>query len=230
MKKIYCTERPAGIRLLILDLDGTLADTIGSIRDGVNLAMRKYGFPEKTYEDVRIAIGNGARELIRRSVPACVAEDKELVDRVFADYHELYGETYLHCDTCYEGIMESLTALKEQGYTLAVLSNKQDVYVKGLVKALFPEGMISYAEGQSEKPKKPDPTVPLEICERLGFSPAETAFLGDSEVDVQTGLNAGMLSVGCGWGYRDAELLVETGAHVLLAEPSEIAPLFLNVD
>ena len=162
-------------------------------------------------------------------MPEEAAGDGALVDRVFADYHGFYGETYLHCDTCYEGIPEALASLKERGYTLAVLSNKQDVYVRGLVRALFPEGWISYAEGQTEKPKKPDPTVPLEIAARLGFSPEETAFLGDSEVDVKTALNAGMLAVGCAWGYREAELLVETGAHVLLEKPSEIADLFLSI-
>lgn len=226
MKKINDWTGIDEIRLLILDLDGTLADTIGSIRDGVNLAMNQYGYPEKSYEEVRRAIGNGARELIRRSMPADAAEDGALVDRVFADYHEFYGQTYLHCDTCYDGIFEALTALKNRGYTLAVLSNKQDVYVKGLVRALFPEGLIAYAEGQTEKPKKPDPTVPLEIAHRLGFSPAETAFLGDSEVDIKTALNAGMMAVGCAWGYRDPALLVETGAHVLLENPLEIAELF----
>ena len=228
MKKTETAKSPRAIRLLILDLDGTLADTIGSIRDGVNLAMNKYGYPERSYEEVREAIGNGARELIRRSMPAHLASDRELVDRVFSDYHAFYGQTYLNCKECYEGIPESLAALKEAGYTLAVLSNKQDVYVKGLCKALFPEGLISYAEGQTEKPKKPDPTVPLEIASMLGFTPEETAFLGDSEVDVQTGLNAGMLAIGCAWGYRDSALLLETGAHYLMEHPSEIADLFLK--
>ncbi len=230
MKQLKQEASVKDIGLLILDLDGTLADTIGSIRDGVNLAMRKYGYPERSYEQVRAAIGNGARELIRRSMPAEAAADGELVNRVFADYHRMYGQTFLNCKSCYEGIPEALTALKERGFTLAVLSNKQDVYVRGLVKSLFPEGLISYAEGQTEKPKKPDPTVPLEIASELGFAPHETAFLGDSEVDVQTGLNAGMLALGCAWGYRDPALLIETGAHYLLEHPSEIAELFLSAD
>ena len=214
------------IRLLILDLDGTIADTIGSIRDGVNLAMEKYGFPPRSYEEVRRAIGNGARELIRLSVPAEKAVDAELVDRVFADYHRFYGETYLHCRSCYEGMLESLCELKERGYTLAVLSNKQDVYVKGLVAALIPEGLVSHAEGQTEKPKKPNPTVPLEIADRLGFSPEETAFIGDSEVDMMTAHNAGMLSVGCAWGYRGREALEEAKAEVILEHPGELCRVF----
>ena len=217
-------------RLLILDLDGTIADTIGSIRDGVNLTMEQYGYPLRDYEQVRVAIGNGARELIRRSMPEEAACDASLVDRVFADYNVNYGKTFLNCRECYEGMRETLITLKERGYTLAVLSNKQDVYVKGLVKSLLPEGLISYAEGQTEKPKKPDPTVPLEIAALLGFAPAETAFVGDSEVDVRTGLNAGMLAVGCAWGYRDEAVLREAGAHVLLRKPVELGTLFLGTD
>ena len=229
MKKLNEGARIDRVRLLILDLDGTLADTIGSIRDAVNLAMNQYGYPERNYEEVRVAIGNGARELIRLTMPAEESKDSALVDRVFADYHGFYGETYLHCDTCYEGIPESLAALKERGYTLAVLSNKEDGYVKDLVKVLLPEGMISHAEGQTEKPIKPNPTVPLEIAASLGFAPEETAFLGDSEVDVMTGRNAGMLAVGCAWGYRNAACLEEAGADVRLEKPSEIADLFLSI-
>ena len=86
------------VRLLIFDLDGTLADTIDSIREGVNLAMEKYGYPTRSYEEVRLAIGNGARELIRLSMPAEASADGALVDRVFADYNDFYGQTYTHCD------------------------------------------------------------------------------------------------------------------------------------
>ena len=214
------------IKLLILDLDGTLADTIESIREGVNIAMNKYGYPERNYDEVRRAIGNGARELIRLSMPEPERSDAELVDRVFRDYHAAYGETYTHCTECYEGIPESLLTLKERGYTLAVLSNKQDVYVKELVKILLPEGLIASAAGQTDLPKKPDPTVPLMIASELGFAPSETAFIGDSEVDVLTGKNAGMLTVGCSWGYRDREVLVDSSADFVLDRPSELVEIF----
>ena len=214
------------VKLLIFDLDGTLADTIESIREGVNLAMRKYGFPERSYEEVRRAIGNGARDLIRRSMPAEALEDGALFERVFADYHAFYGKTYVHCDTCYDGIVEALCELKKRGYTIAVLSNKQDEYVRALVKNLIPEGVVSVAMGQTELPKKPDPTVPLLIAQGLGFAPAETAFIGDSEVDVQTGRNAGMVTVGCSWGYRERSLLVDGGAHAVLDAPRELLEIF----
>ena len=214
------------IKLLIFDLDGTLADTIESIREGVNLAMDQYGYPRRSYEEVRRAIGNGARELIRLSMPTEAAADGALVDRVFADYNDFYGQTYTHCDRCYDGIPESLGTLRERGYTLAVLSNKQDVYVKALVKALLPEGMIALAAGQTELPKKPDPTVPLMMAERLGFTPDEVAFIGDTEVDLATARNARMMAVGCSWGYRERAMLLNEGADVLLDKPCELIELF----
>ena len=211
--------------LIILDLDGTLADTIHGIRDGVNLALTKYGFPTRSYEEIRRAIGNGARELIRLSVPEAASHDAELVDRVYADYNRLYATTCSHC-RIYDGMDGALTELCRRGYTLAVLSNKQDVYVKSMVAELFGSDRIVLAQGQTDLPRKPDPTVPLMIAEQLGFSPARTAFVGDSEVDVLTGKNAGMLSVACSWGYRDRELLKGSAPDALLDAPAELLDLF----
>ena len=149
-----------------------------------------------------------------------------IIDDMWGEVRDFYGETYTHCTECYAGIPESLLTLKARGYTLAVLSNKQDVYVKELVKILLPEGLVASAAGQTDLPKKPDPTVPLMIASSLGFAPSETAFIGDSEVDVLTGKNAGMLTVGCSWGYRDREVLVESQADFVLDRPSELVEIF----
>ena len=214
------------IKLLIFDLDGTLADTIWSIRDGVNEALEKRGFPKRDYEQIRLAIGNGARELIRLSVPSEVASDTGLVDKVFDDYEAAYGRTFLSCDTCYDGMLEALLALKERGYAIAVLSNKQDRYVKALVDILLPKGMSSISMGQTELPRKPDPTVPLMIASELGFAAFETAFIGDSEVDILTAKNAGMFSVGCAWGYRGRNALEEARADRIIDTPTELVDIF----
>ena len=213
-------------KLLIFDLDGTLADTIWSIRDGVNEALEKRGFPKRDYEQIRLAIGNGARELIRLSVPSEVASDTGLVDKVFDDYEAAYGRTFLSCDTCYDGMLEALLALKERGYAIAVLSNKQDRYVKALVDILLPKGMSSISMGQTELPRKPDPTVPLMIASELGFAAFETAFIGDSEVDILTAKNAGMFSVGCAWGYRGRNALEEARADRIIDTPTELVDIF----
>ena len=213
--------------LLILDLDGTIADTIWSIRDAINMAMLKNGYSERSYEQVRMAIGSGARMLIERSIGIeDPTVDKETVARVYADYESFYDVTYDHIDGCYEGMREALHTLHEMGYTLAVLSNKQDFYVKKIVQLLFADGIVAYAQGQTELPVKPDPTAPLMIAEKLGFAPEETASIGDSDVDIYTGQNAGMQTVGCAWGYRGRENLVQAGADRVIDHASELLDIF----
>ncbi len=213
-------------KLLMLDLDGTIADTIWSIRDAVNLTLAKHGYPERSYEQIRVAIGNGAGNLIRRSLPSEVAANEENVTRVLGEYDVLYEQTYDHVDGCYEGMSEALHTLHDKGYLIAVLSNKQDAYVKKIVAQLFPDGIVAHAQGQTELPIKPDPAVPLMIARTLGVAPEDAAFIGDSDVDVYTAKNAGMLSVGCAWGYRGRAVLEEAGADHVLEHPSELLALF----
>jgi len=210
-------------RVLIFDLDGTIADTIYSIRDGVNMAMNKYGFPERDYEETRAAIGNGARELIRLSMPVDKQNDSELVDRVLADY-DAFLETYANIDGTYDGVDTAIKMLIERGCKIAVLSNKQDAYVKKIVALLFPDGEITYAMGQTALPKKPDPKVPLMIAAEFGASPDECAFIGDSDVDVLTAKNSGMYSVAVTWGYRPRSELL--GADSLVDTADELLALF----
>ena len=213
-------------KLLIFDLDGTLADTLITIRDGVNMAMSQNGFSCRTYDEVRRAIGNGAVELIRRTVPEEFRNDEETVNRVYADYNRAYGEIFADIDGCYPFVSEALHELCNRGYTIAVLSNKPDPLVKSIIKKLFADGVFKIAQGQTELPRKPDPTVPLMIAEQLGFEPKMVAFIGDSDVDIFTGKNAGMLSVGCSWGYRDLDVLEKAGADIIINSPTELIDVF----
>jgi phosphoglycolate phosphatase len=214
------------IKLLIFDLDGTIADTIWSIREAVNITLERFGKPTRSYSEIREAIGNGARLLIRRSLPVEDMENEELVDAVFRYYDRAYGDTYTHINGCYEGMSEAMHMLKKRGYTLAILSNKQDLYVKKISELLFPDGIISISMGQTEFPKKPDPTVPLMIAKELGVSSEQTAFIGDSDVDIMTGINAGMMTVGCAWGYRGRAVLELAGADIVIDHASELEKIF----
>ena len=211
-------------KLLIFDLDGTIADTIYSIRDGVNLTMQKYGFPERTYEETKRFIGNGARELIRLCVPAEVCEDAELFERVLADYDAFYGQTYDRVKSCYDGMESTLRTLKARGYMLAVLSNKQDEYVKKIIDILFERNFFADVRGQTDLPRKPDPTVPHIMADSLGVAYDDCAFIGDSDVDVLTGKNANMMTVACSWGYRPRNAL--SGADIIVDSPVEILDVF----
>lgn len=215
------------IKLLIFDLDGTLADTLPSITRAVNLAAEECGYTQKTYEDVRAAIGNGAKLLIKRMMPAEDSEDEAKFQRFFDAYEAMYDKTYLEADVCYDGMSEALSELHKRGYTIAVLSNKQDAYVKPIARQLIPDDILAFAAGQREEyPKKPDPTVPLMIAEKFGCSTDEVAFIGDSDVDILTARNSGMMSIGCDWGYRSREALEACEADMIISAPMELLEVF----
>lgn len=213
-------------KTLIFDFDGTISDTIYSIRDAINITMRNYGYPEKSYDEVKRAIGNGARKLVSRLMPEDAARNEDLVSEVFEYYQSMYFHTCMNAE-CYDGMLETLKELKRRGYIIAVLSNKSDVHVKRITEGVIPQGILSLAIGQREGyPTKPDPTVPLMMVKELGGEAANAAFIGDSDVDIITAKNSGMMSVGCDWGYRDREVLAACGADVLVSRPTELLDVF----
>lgn len=217
------------IKAAIFDLDGTLADTIEAIRDAINLTMKEYGYPAHTYAEIREYIGNGAKNLVLRSMPAEAAADAEQHTRVFLTYQDNYDRGHLATDRCYDGMPELISALHAAGVRLAVLSNKQDRHVQGLIAQLFPNGEFSVVMGQMDHlPKKPDPTVPLMIAEQLGILPSECAFIGDSEVDIRTAKNAGMPAIGVSWGYRDRDLLLAENPDALADSPKQLTEILLK--
>lgn len=215
------------IKSLIFDLDGTLADTIGAIRHALNLTMKNYGFPVHDYETVKRMVGHGAKNLVRSACPEGTFDGNEsFFDEVYQNYCDMYEQNHLETRECYDGMFEAVTELHNRGYKIAVLSNKQDPFVQGIVSQLFPSGIISVIQGQTDLPIKPDPTVPLMIAKRLASLPEECAFIGDSDVDVQTAKNAGMCSVAVTWGYRDAECLAKCCPDITVNEPYELKKYF----
>ena len=218
------------IKAVIFDLDGTIANTISAIREGVNLTMEKYGYPQHTYDEILSFINNGARELIRRAMPEESRRDEELVTRVLADYDALYGTVYLHTDCPYEGIPEAVCALRDMGMKIGVLSNKQDAFVKGLANQLLPAGSFVAAQGVIHgKPTKPDPYLSHLVANAMGVSPAECVMVGDSDVDIRTAANAGMTHVGVSWGYRNEEFLRTNGAKLIAHTPGELLKIIENL-
>ena len=217
------------IKAIIFDLDGTVADTISAIREGVNLTMEQLGYPTHTDADIRRFINHGARELIRRALPAEVSTDPARVDAALDVYQGMYDKTYTHTNLCYDGMVEAMCELKET-YALAILSNKQDRMVKGLAAQLLPAGTVMVAQGQIEGvPTKPDPSAVWDICARMGVKPEECAFVGDSDVDMRTAINAGCVPVGVTWGYRGADVLIAAGAKVLVYAPRDLTSVIENI-
>ena len=213
-------------KLLIFDLDGTIADTIFTIRDAVNMCMEHFGFDTLDTDTVRRNVGNGVKVLIEGCAPAEVVKDAERFEATLAYFRECYKITHDQIDGCYDGLEAVIYELYARGYTLAVLSNKPDPLVKSIIKKLFEDGVFKIAQGQTELPRKPDPTVPLMIADELGFGVDETFYIGDSEVDVLTAKNAGMHSIAVSWGFRDREMLVEATPDLIIDSPEQLLEIF----
>ena len=211
------------IKAVLFDFDGTIANTIPAIREGVNNTMRRCGYPEHSYEDILAFINHGARELIRQAMPAPDCEDPATVDRVLQEYNTQYGLVYDHTREAYPGVAELIDRLHRAGYRIGVLSNKQDKFVQKLSRQVLLPGSFDAAHGVGPgQPPKPDPFLPALIARELGVSPADCAMVGDSDVDIATARNAGMLHIGVDWGYRDAAFLRAHGATNIAHTPEEI--------
>lgn len=213
------------IRAIIFDLDGTLADTIDDIGYSINQMLALHGFPSLDRNGHLENINRGAVELVRRSLPSDKQSDAEFVTLCLKEYEGFYSVHHM-CDTVpYDGIHAALSELNAAGIRLAVLSNKQDCYVKDIISALFGDIIFEAVCGMSDLPAKPDPSSALKIAERLCLRPEEIAFVGDSHIDMQTARNAGMYPVGVCWGYRSKQVLLENGALTLCEAPSDISAL-----
>ncbi len=214
------------IKAAIFDLDGTLADTIGDLGGAVNAVLSAHGFPEHSSQTYKVMVGNGFAMLMRQALPPSIASPADGNERLFASLLQEaateYSRRSLATTRPFAGIEELLVALREKKLMLAVLSNKPDAMTKHMVGSLFPDiPFIAVLGDRPQAPRKPDPSTALEIARLAGLSPGEFAFIGDSGVDMKTGVASGMHPLGASWGYRSIAELEEGGAEGILAKPSD---------
>ncbi len=205
---------------IIFDLDGTLLDTLDDLRDALNHALTAHSYPPRTLDETRRFVGNGIRNLVSRGVPA--GTDDAAVDAVFETFKPYYQAHCLDKTKPYEGILELLKRLKQDGYPIAVVSNKADGAVQTLCERFFP-GLTDFAVG--ERPnvrRKPAPDSVLAVLDALKVSQAQAVYVGDSEVDIETARNAGLPCISVTWGFRTEETLREAGAVRLAHTPQAL--------
>lgn len=214
------------IKCAIFDLDGTLVNTIVDLAESADFVLQKWGYEKKwTEKDYTSFVGNGARVLLDRAFEHKLSE-KEL-DKALDVFKVKYNETLLDNAFLYDGIRETLDALKAKGIKLAVVSNKPHESTVKMVETLFGKGYFDAVVGASESdPKKPDPFTTNKALKKLGFTAEEAIFFGDSDIDIYTAKNANIESVGCSWGYRSFECLFSAGPSVIIDEPKYIVKLF----
>ena len=202
------------------DLDGTLLDTLEDLTDAVNHTMSKYGFPGHTIGEVRLFVGNGIKLLIERSLPD--GADTPGFNDIFNEFKQYYTANCRIKTHPYPGITELLGKLYEDGYKLAINSNKNQAAVTELNKIYFSE-YISIAIGESpEVRKKPAPDSVFKTLKDMGCTKENALYIGDSDVDIETARNAGIKCISASWGFRDKDYLESLNPGAVIDIPHEL--------
>ena len=189
-------------RLVIFDLDGTLLNTIADLAAATNHALQSYGYPTHDTDAYRFFVGNGINKLFERALPEG-EKSPENVQKIRARFIPYYNLHNADLSLPYPGIPEMLEKLQHQGFLLAVASNKYQEATTKLIHQFFPVIRFTAILGQREGiPSKPDPQIIEEIAQKAKVSKEAIVYIGDSCVDMQTGVNAGVTTVGVSWGFR----------------------------
>jgi phosphoglycolate phosphatase len=215
------------IKGIIFDMDGTILNTIDDIQASVNYAMRYFNLPEKTLQEVKDGVGRGAINLIEDIVPK--GTSKADILKIYEIYQSYYDEHTNDLTGPYPGILDLLKTLKEQGYKLAVVSNKYRYLVEALNHDIFKDYFdISMGE-MDGVPIKPAPDMIYIALKEMNLSKDEVIFIGDSDVDMMTATNANINSIGVTWGYRSKEVLIKHKANYIIDEPKDIIKIINEV-
>lgn len=210
-------------KAVIFDLDGTLSDSIHSIKYCADRAVAEFGFGPFTEQQYKYFVGDGAANLVRRALAAGGDEEGIHFEEAFARYKEIFRENCMYQVVPYDGIRELLAALKEKGVKIAVLSNKPHAETVNVIETLFGKNYFDVIQGQKEDVAiKPSPEGVFQILEQLGLTVEEVLYLGDTSTDMKTGKSAGAFTLGALWGFRERQELEENHADAIIAHPREV--------
>ena len=214
---------------IIFDLDGTLLNTIDDLATATNHALESLGYPRHGLWVYPTMVGNGVRKLIERALPAEARNDESIVKRMLAEFRAYYDEHLCDATTPYRGISELLNELTARGINLAVTSNKYESAGQRLIKHFFPSANFRAVLGHVDGlPAKPDPSI---VFKALGLCPtpkADTLYIGDSGVDMETARRACIESAGVSWGFRSVLELRQAYANHIVSTPDQILDLIID--
>ena len=209
---------------VIFDLDGTLLYTLTDLTTAVNAAMHRFGWQERTFEEMRHFVGNGIRNLMGHAVPG--GEGNPFFEDAFAAFRTAYAACQTDTTGPYEGIPEAVAELQAAGIKMAIVSNKIDGAVQTLNDDFF---HMDIAIGEREGiARKPAPDSVLLAMNELKADPARTVYVGDSDVDLNTAKNAGLPCISALWGFRTREELESYGAVCIADTPADMAAIILG--
>ena len=210
-------------KAVIFDLDGTLNDTIDSIKISADAAAATVGIGPFSEDEYKYFVGDGAAVLIERVLEAGGDSEHVHFDAVYAEYQRIFEKYCMYNVRPYDGIPELLDALKEKGVQMAVLSNKPHVRTLEVIHDIFGDDYFAVVQGQQEGiERKPSPEGVFHILNKLSLTADDILYVGDTGTDMQTGKSAGAFSIGAFWGFREENELRENGADVIVGHPLEV--------
>ena len=215
-------------KLIIFDLDGTLLDTVEDLGNATNHALRTLGWPEHPLEAYKVYCGRGIYNMFRDALPAGAATE-ENVNRMAEVFLPAYDAHKCDRTRPYPGIMDMLDRLHAEGIRFALASNKYQDGAEKLVAHFFGRYGFVKVLGQREGfPIKPDPAIVRQAMDAVpGIRKEEVVYVGDTNTDMHTGLNAGVRTVGVLWGFRTREELAACGPWKIVATPEELTQAVL---
>lgn len=221
-------DRP-NVTHVVFDLDGTLLNTLEDLARSANHVCETFGWPTFSLDAYRFKVGNGILKLVERIMPAEFAGDGAVYGsalETFRSYYDLHKEDHT---AMYPGIDQMLRELKGAGLTLAILTNKDHSAATPLVNRHFGPDVFALAQGHIDGlPPKPAAPLTEHLLEQLGADKSRTLYVGDSNVDVETGHNAGIPVAGVSWGFRGRAELEAAGAEFVVDSPAELTGLILG--
>ena len=212
------------VKYCIFDLDGTLLDTLPTIKHHLNTTLVNWGLSPVGDAETKRYIGDGAYKLIYRAFSEQGITDEEKIAAAVREYKAAYDNEPYYLTKIYDGIVDALDTLQGAGVTLAVLSNKPNEATEAVISHFLPNRFEIARGGIDGIPLKPDSAAPLSLVKQLGGLASECAFVGDTSVDILTGRNMGAcVTVGVSWGFRERAELLDAGADVVIDHPSGLA-------
>jgi len=212
---------------VIFDLDGTILDTLPDLATAANYALEKLGFPVQSEAQVRDAIGHGIRNLLK-DLMKC--DDIETLEKCRGIFKNFYDEHKADSTKPYDGIPQMLVDLKKCGYRLYVISNKYDGAARELVSRYFGEIFDGVYGSRDDIAPKPSDEIFRLLCAERALRSGDTVYVGDSEVDCAFAQNCGLKFIGVTWGFRSRDILLESGAKILVDSSAELYDKILDID
>ena len=202
----------SSLQAAIVDLDGTMVDTLGDFDVVLNIVLRELTLPAVSREFVGHTIGKGSEHLIRSTL-AQVGASADLYARAWALYQRHYLAVNGDHAAVYPGVVEGLTRLRSRGWHLACLTNKPTAFALALLRKKGLDGFFGPVfGGDAFERRKPDPLPLVKTCAALGTLPARTLMVGDSSNDARAARAAGCPVVLVSYGYNHGEPVAAAGA------------------